>query len=179
MQENNQIQKLENEKVLKEDNLINRIVFIRGEKVMLDFDLAMLYGTDTRTLKQAVKRNIERFPDDFMFVLTRKELTNLRSQNVTSSWGGLRYLPFAFTEQGVAMLSSVLKSKKAIEVNIAIMRTFVQLRKLMSIHKDLADKIDKLEIKYDSQIQEIFSLIQKLIIQEEKPKRKIGFITED
>ena len=179
MQRKKQIETTENSLVLKEENLINRILFIRGEKVLLDFDLAMLYGVETKVLKQAVRRNIERFPEDFMFVLTKQELNNLRSQFVTSSWGGLRYLPFAFTEQGVAMLSSVLKSKKAIEVNIAIMRTFVQLRNLMSIHKELADKIEKLESKYDGQIQEIFDLIQQLIIQEEKPKRKIGFVIGD
>ena len=126
--------------IIKE-NLIERIYFIRGEKVMMDFDLALLYETETRTLKQAVRRNIKRFPEDFMITLTRQEFNNLRSQFVTSRWGGARYLPYAFTELGVAMLSSVLKSEKAIEVNIAIMRTFVQLRKLMSIHKELADKI--------------------------------------
>ncbi|MBM2816010.1 MAG: DNA-binding protein [Ignavibacteria bacterium] len=126
--------------IIKE-NLIERIYFIRGEKVMMDFDLALLYETETRTLKQAVRRNIKRFPEDFMITLTRQEFNNLRSQFVTSRWGGARYLPYAFTELGVAMLSSVLKSEKAIEVNIAIMRTFVQLRKLMSIHKELAEKI--------------------------------------
>ena len=164
---------------ITEENLIDRIHFIRSEKVMLDFDLAILYDVPTKVLKQAVKRNIKRFPLDFMFPLTRQELNNLRSQFVTSSYGGRRYLPSAFTEQGVAMLSSVLKSERAIEVNIAIMRTFVQLRKLMSIHKELADKIEKLESKYDKQINEIFGLIKKLIVQETTSKRRIGFTLDE
>jgi hypothetical protein len=164
--------------ILKEENLINRIYFIRGEKVMLDFDLSALYEIPTKALKQAVKRNIKRFPSDFMFELHEDEFKFLRSQFVTSSWGGIRYLPFAFTEQGVAMLSSVLNSEKAIEVNIAIMRTFLQVRKLMSIHKDLAEKIEKLEKKYDGQFKEVFDLIKKLIIEKEKPKRPIGFTLE-
>jgi hypothetical protein len=168
-----------NELEIKTDNLINRIHFIRGEKVMLDFDLAVLYETETRILKQAVRRNISRFPSDFMFQLSKKEAEVLLSQSVIpkiQNLGGS--MPFAFTEQGVAMLSSVLKSEKAIEVNMAIMRTFVQLRKLMSIHKELAEKIEKLESKYDNQIKSIFNLIKKLVIQEEKPKRKIGFISD-
>ncbi len=111
-----------------------KIYEIRGHKVMLDFDLAQLYETETKVLKQAVKRNINRFPDDFMFVVSIEELTNLRSQSVTSSWGGLRYQPFAFTEQGVAMLASVLNSPKAIEVNISIVRAFVFIRKYALSH---------------------------------------------
>ena len=165
--------------IIKEEELINRIYFLRGEKVMLDFDLALLYETETRILKQAVKRNIRRFPKDFMFILKKEEIKNLLSQFVIPSWqvlGGS--MPYAFTEQGVAMLSSVLKSERAIEVNIAIMRTFVQLRKLMSINKELAEKIEQLESKYDKQIQEIFQLIKKLIIQETKPKHKIGFVPD-
>jgi hypothetical protein len=162
------------------NNLIDKIHFIRGEKVMLDFDLAMLYQTETRILKQTVRRNIKRFPDDFMFQLTKKEVEILLSQSVIPKiqvLGGA--MPFAFTEQGVAMLSSVLKSNKAIEVNIAIMRTFVQLRKLMTVHKELAEKIEKLESKYDSKIKTIFDLIKKLIIQEQNPGKKIGFITDE
>lgn len=165
--------------VIKPENLAGSIYFIRGEKVMLDFDLALLYGTETRTLKQAVRRNINRFPADFMFELSKVEwnelITNCDNlQNFKFSPS----LPFAFTEQGVAMLSSVLKSEKAIEVNIAIMRTFVQLRRLMSIHRELAERIDKLESKYDEQIQSIFSVIEELIKEDKKPKRRIGFIDE-
>jgi hypothetical protein len=165
--------------ILKEETLINRIYFIRGEKVMLDYDLALLYNVETRALKQAVKRNIERFPNDFMFELTENEIEAMVSQFVIPSkgkFGGA--IPMAFTEQGVSMLSSVLRSRKAIQVNIAIMRTFVQVRKLMSIHKDLAEKIEKLERKYDGQFKEVFDLIKKLIVEKEKPKRPIGFTLE-
>jgi len=126
---------------------------------MLDHDLAHLYGVDTRILNQAVKRNRERFPEDFMFQLSSKETKNLRSQIVTSRWGGRRYLPYAFTEQGVAMLSSVLKSKRAIQVNIAIMRTFVRLRQILATHKELARKLEELEQKYDAQFKEVFEVI--------------------
>ncbi|MDQ1267345.1 MAG: hypothetical protein QG635_2499 [Bacteroidota bacterium] len=168
------------EMTINNETLVSRIYFIRGEKVMLDFDLALLYETETRILKQAVRRNIKRFPPDFMFELTKLEWNEL----ITNCDNLLQYkfspaLPFAFTEQGVAMLSSVLKSEKAIEVNIAIMRTFVQLRRLMGIHKELAERIDKLELKYDKHIHEIFQLIQELIIQETKPKIRIGFLTEE
>ncbi len=142
---------------------------------MLDFDLAALYGVETKVLKQTVKRNIERFPEDFMFELTLTEFTNLRSQIVTSSWGGIRYQPFAFTEQGVAMLSGILKSERAIEVNIAIMRTFVQLRKLMSSNDELAKKINDMEKKYDEQFHVIFEAIKQLIVEENKPRKAIGF----
>jgi hypothetical protein len=166
--------------ILKEDSLINRIYFIRGEKVMLDFDLASLYGVETRVLKQAVRRNIERFPIDFMFILSDSEIENMVSQSVIPSKGTLGGAkPMVFTEQGVAMLSSVLRSKKALQVNIAIMRTFVQLRKLMNVHKDLAEKIQKLEAKYDEKFREVFMLIEKLLLQEEKPKRRIGFGEEN
>jgi hypothetical protein len=164
-----------NEIAIREENLINRIYYIRGEKAMLDFDLAMLYETETRILKQSVRRNIKRFPDDFMFIHTRQELNNLRSQFVTSSWGGIRYLPFAFTEQGVAMLSSVLKSEKAIEVNIAIMRTFVQLRKIANLHKEIFERIENLETGFES----LKDLVKKIFVQETKPKRRIGFITDE
>lgn len=146
---------------------------------MLDFDLAQLYGVETKVLKQSVKRNIERFPEDFMFELTSAEWTNLRSQSVTSSWGGSRYLPYAFTEQGVAMLSGILRSARAIEVNIAIMRTFVQLRKLMSSNKELSEKIESLEQKYDEQFQTVFAVIKKLVQQDSKPRKMIGFSKEE
>ena len=155
--------------------------WMRGEKVMLDRDLAALYGVETKVLKQAVRRNIERFPSDFMFVLSSNEFKDWRSQFVTSKADlkGLRYAPMAFTEQGVAMLSSVLRSARAIEVNIAVMRTFVRLRNLMVSHKDLADKILNLENKYEEQFQVVFKAIQALIASEEAegsaPKRKMGF----
>jgi hypothetical protein len=165
--------------ILKEENLINRKYFIRGEKVMFDFDLALLYDVENRALKQAVKRNIERFPNDFMFELTENEIENMVSQFVIPSKSKLgSAVPMAFSEQGVAMLSSVLKSKKALQVNIAIMRTFVKIRKLMSIHKDLAEKIEKLEKKYDGQFKEVFDLIKKLIVEKEKPERPMEFTLE-
>ena len=143
--------------------------------MILDFDLAMLYETETRTLKQAVRRNLKRFPGDFMFQLTRQELNNLTSQIVMSSYGGLRHLPFAFTEQGVAMLSTVLKSEKAIAVNIAIMRTFIQLRRIASLHKEIFERIENLESGFES----LKDLVKSLLIQEIKPKNRIGFITDN
>jgi len=161
--------------ILKEEIIATQIHFIRGEQVMLDFDLATLYGVETKRLKESVKRNIERFPEDFMFELTQKEWSNLRTQFATSRWGGVRYQPFAFTEQGVAMLSGILKSERAIEVNIVIMRTFVQLRKLMSSNKELAKKINDMENKYDEQFHVIFEAIKQLIVEENKPRKVIGF----
>lgn len=156
------------------DFIATKILFLRGEKVLLDADLALLYGVETKVLKQAVRRNIDRFPPDFMFELTQEEFANLRSQFVTSSWGGQRYPPFAFTEQGVAMLSGILNSPRAIETNIAIMRTFVALRKLMESNHDLATKIRQLERKYDQRFKLVFDTIQQLIKQE-KEARPIGF----
>ena len=147
---------------------------------MFSTQLAELYEVEPRALMQAVKRNIERFPEDFAFQLTLQEVTNLKSQFVTSNWGGIRKLPYAFTEQGVAMLSSVLHSKKAIQMNIAIMRTFVKLRELISSHKELAQQLAKLENKisqHDEEIQTIFNVIKELMTVPEKPKRKIGFHT--
>ena len=129
-------------------------------------------------LKQAVKRNIKRFPSDFMFELTKEEFQNLRSQFVTSSWGGSRYVPMVFTEQGVAMLSSVLKSERAIQVNIQIMRAFTQLRRMLVTHKDLKRKIEAMERKYDEQFAIVFEAIQQLLDEDEKPKKKIGYIKE-
>ena len=155
------------------------VVMLRGEKVILDADLAELYGVETKVLNQAAKRNLDRFPEDFMFQLTETEadeLLNLRSQFVTSSGhGGRRYRPLAFTEQGIAMLSSVLRSPRAVEVNIAIMRTFVQLRRLMDSNRRLAEKIESLERKYDEQFAVVFEAIKQLIAEEEKPRRRIGF----
>ncbi len=159
------------------------IFLLRGQKIMLSNHLSGLYGVETKVLVQAVKRNINRFPKDFMFQLSKKEFENLKSQFVTSSWGGARRaLPYAFTEQGVAMLSSVLNSKKAIKVNIQIMRAFVKLREILSTHKELAQKLKELELKIDShdhQIQAIFDVINQLLIPPEKPKKKIGFTIEE
>jgi len=159
--------------------IVNKIVFLRGEKVLLDYDLAKLYGVETKVLKQAVRRNIKRFPDDFMFELTKEENQSLRSQNVTLKRGQhSKYLPFAFTEQGVAMLSSVLNSERAIEVNIAIMRAFVQLRKMIASNNKLARKLAELEQHlegHDEQIQAIFEVIQQLMTPPAKPRKKIGF----
>ena len=146
---------------------------------MLSTHLAGLYGVEPKVLIQAVKRNIERFPSDFMFLVTKQEFINLKSQFVTSSWGGIRKLPYAFTEQGVAMLSSVLRSKKAIHVNIAIMRSFVKLRQIFSTNKELAEKLKELEEKvarHDTDIQAIFEVIRQLMKPlPVKPKRRIGF----
>lgn len=158
---------------LKEEIITEKIYFIRGEKVLLDRDLATLYGIDTKVLKQAVRRNVKRFPNDFMFVLTKNELKNLRSQIVTSSWGGLRYSPMAFTEQGVAMLSSVLNSPRAIEVNISIMRAFVNMRKLIYSNLELKEKIKELERLTNRKFKE--SDKKTKLIFENKPQRQIGF----
>ena len=161
------------------EKITSRIYVIRGIKVMIDRDLAELYGVETKALKQAVKRNIDRFPADFMFELTRDEFNNLRSQIVTSSWGGPRYLPMVFTEQGVAMLSSVLKSDRAIQVNIQIMRAFTQLRQLLSTHKDLKKKIEAMEEKYDENFRIVFEAIKQLLEPPEKPKKKIGYTVKE
>ena len=156
-----------------------KIYLIRAHKVMLSTDLAKLYGVEVRVLVQAVKRNIERFPEDFMFQLSQEEYENLKSQIVTSSWGGARRArPYAFTEQGVAMLSSVLRSERAIQVNIAIMRAFVRLRQIFSTHKELAYKLAELERKiekHDEEIKAIFEAIRRLMMAPKKPRRKIGF----
>lgn len=153
-----------------------RIYILRNQKVMLDFHLAELYGVETRSLKQQVRRNLDRFPDDFMFELNINEIELMVSQNVIPSksyFGGA--IPMAFTEQGVAMLSSVLKSKKAVNVNIEIMRAFVKLRELMLTHKDLARKLESLEKKYDSQFKTVFDAIKQLMTPTIKEKHKIGF----
>ena len=154
-----------------------KILLIRGHRVMLDSDLAVLYGVETKTLNRAVSRNMERFPDGFMFELTTEEYERLRCQFGTSNVGrgGRRYLPMVFTEQGVAMLSSVLRSKRAIQVNIAIMKTFVRLREWMATHRDLAQKLAALERKYDSQFRVVFDAIRKLMEAPEPPRRRIGF----
>ena len=158
------------------ERIERRILLIRGQKVMLSTDLAELYGVAPRVLVQAVKRNQERFPDDFMFQMTRAELANLKSQIVTSSWGGARRAtPYAFTEQGVAMLSSVLRSPRAVQVNIAIMRAFVKLREILASHRDLARRLDQMENKYDAQFKVVFDAIRELMTPPKKPRHRIGF----
>jgi len=154
-----------------------KIYLVRGQKVMLDSDLAELYEVETRALVQAVKRNIGRFPPDFMFQLNNQEVTSLRSQIVISKSGkgGRRYIPYVFTEQGVAMLSSVLNNERAILVNIAIMRAFVKLRDMISSHKDMAKRLDELEEKYDAQFKVVFDAIRQLMTPPETGKKKIGF----
>lgn len=152
------------------------ILLVRRQKVMLDADLATLYEVETRVLVQAVKRNMERFPEDFMFQLSREEFAILRSQSVTSSdWGGRRYPPYAFTEQGVAMLSSVLRSPRAIHVNIEIMRAFIRLRQMLASNAELARKLDALESKYDTQFKVVFDAIRQLMTPPGPKRRSIGF----
>jgi len=185
----------------KPENLAQLVFMVRGEKVLLDADLAMLYGVETGALNRAVKRNIERFPADFMLQLTPQEWEDLkcqigissstgattkvkkagaiRSRLVTASaHGGRRAIPYAFTEQGVAMLSSVLRSQRAVEVNIAIMRTFVQLRRLMDSNRDLARRIEAMETRYDEQFSQVFDAIKQLIAEDKTRKAKppIGFL---
>jgi phage regulator Rha-like protein len=158
------------------------ILLIRGHKVILDADLAALYGVETKQLIRAVKRNLPRFPDDFMFQLKEEEFENLRFHFGTSSqWGGRRYPPYAFTEQGVAMLSSVLRSKRAIQVNIEIMRAFVRLRRILASHAELARKLDALEKKYDAQFKVVFDAIRQLMAppQPASSKKRIGFLVEE
>ena len=157
--------------------VVSRIAVVRGQRVMIAQDLADLYGVETKVLMQAVKRNAARFPIDFMFQLTDQEFANLKSQIVTSSWGGIRKLPFAFSEQGVAMLSSVLRSPRAVAVNIEIMRSFVRMRALIDGNQTLAKKIAALEAKYDDKFKLVFQAIYDLMDDRDtKPKRKIGFV---
>lgn len=162
---------------LQTEEISRRILTIRGQRVMLDADLAELYGVTTKVLNQAVKRNSKRFPQDFAFRLTTEETANLKSQIVTSSgWGGRRRsLPLAFTEQGVAMLSGVLNSARAVDVNIAIMRAFVRMRQLLVSHEELARKVDALEKKYDAQFRVVFDAIRALMTPPKPPGRRIGF----
>lgn len=166
--------------LVSQESVESKIIFLRGKKIMLDRDLAKLYVVKTKVLNQAVKRNIERFPEDFMFQLTKEETENWKSQFVTSKGDrmGLRKRPFAFTENGVAMLSSVLSSKRAIQVNIQIMRTFTRLREMLIGHQDLKQKIEDMERKYDHQFRIVFKAIRELLEPVEKPDRpRIGFHT--
>ncbi|MBK6340411.1 MAG: ORF6N domain-containing protein [Bacteroidetes bacterium] len=158
----------------------HKIFEIRGQKVMLDFDLAQLYEIETKVLKQSIRRNLNRFPSDFMFELTPDEFTSLRSQIVTSSWGGTRYLPFAFTEHGVTMLASILNSDKAININIQIVRAFITLRNWALNYKELADKIAQLENDNDKKFADIYEALNYLVSEKEmetnqKERKKIGF----
>ena len=170
---------------LSPEGIAKLILSVRGHKVMLDVDLAQLYGVATFNLNKAVKRNIDRFPGDFVFQLTVEEASALRFQNGISKAagrGGRRYLPYVFTEQGVAMLSSVLRSRRAVEVNIEIMRAFVQLRRFLFAHTELARKLTQLERKigaHDEQIQAIFNAIRQLMTPPERKKRKIGFLARE
>jgi len=166
--------------IIPAERIQQYIYMIRKQKVMLDKDLAALYGVPTKRLNEQVQRNIDRFPSDFMFQLSDEETKVLRSQIATSKKGrgGRRYNPFAFTEQGVAMLSSVLRSKRAVQVNIAIMRTFVKLRRILENNALLRRKIESMERKYDEQFQQVFTILECMIQEDEKPKGKIGFLSE-
>lgn len=183
--------KQELQTLVAEQKILNRIYVIRGEKVMLDRDLAEMYGVETRVLNQSIKRNLNRFPKDFMFQLSEKEFKNLISQNVTSSWGGTRKSPYAFTEQGVAMLSSVLNSETAIEVNIRIIRVFTKMREFALTHKEILMQLAKLEKEVSSNsrnteknskdIENIFMVLKELIEKHSAPplRNKIGFKRND
>jgi hypothetical protein len=160
------------------ENISGLIHFIRGEKVLLDYDLATLYGIEVKRLKQSVRRNIKRFPTDFFFELSPAEQKILRTQIVSSSWGGSRYQVFAFTEQGVAMLSGILNSDRAIQVNIAIMRAFVQLRRFLETNKKIIEKVDELEKKvsiHDENILLIFETIRQMIEPKNEPRKPLGY----
>ena len=157
-----------------------KILFIRGQKAMLDRDLAQLYGVETRVLNQAVRRNIDRFPSDFMFTLTRDEIMRISQIVISSGHETIKFSKnvMAFTEQGVAMLSSVLNSKRAVQVNIAIMRVFVKLREMIASNKELSRRLDKLEKKYDAQFKVVFDAIRELMTPPEPKRKRIGFLQE-
>jgi hypothetical protein len=164
--------------ILAPSLISQKIYFLHGLRVMLDSDLAVLYGVSTKNLNKAVKRNLNRFPCDFMFRLNYAETKNLRFQSGTSNpsaHGGRRYLPHAFTEQGIAMLSSVLRSDRAVQVNIAIMRAFLQLRTMIATHEDLRRKIDEMEKRYDSKFHAVFATLRQMLETPIPPKRRIGF----
>jgi hypothetical protein len=164
--------------ILKEDAIINRIYMIRGMKVMLDSDLAELYEVETKRINEQVKRNLSRFPTDFMFQLNEREFENLRSQFATSSWGGRRTFPYVFTEHGVLMLSSVLNSQKAIEVNIQIMRIFIRMRSALLENQALINKIEQIEqqtTQNSEDIQYVFRVVKELIHKKAEPRKRLGF----
>jgi hypothetical protein len=156
----------------------NKIFEIRGQRVMMDFDLADMYQVETKVLKQSVNRNTSRFPPDFMFELTNKEWDSLRSQFVTSNRGGTRYMPYAFTEQGVAMLSSVLRSDKAIEINIQIIRAFILIRQSTLLYTDISQKLENFIIDTNLQFNDIYLALQELAEKKAKPKREIGYLAD-
>ena len=167
---------------ISDDRIISKILYIRSQKVMLDEDLAKLYNVETKRLNEQVKRNIDRFPKDFMFQLTPKEFVNLKSQIATSSWGGKRKLPLAFTEHGILMLSGVLNSKVAIKVNVRIIRIFIKMREMMLTHKDILLKLEILEkdvTNNTKDTQVIFQYVKQLLNPPSPPRRKIGFIQDD
>ena len=158
-----------------EESVISKIYIVKNQRVMMDFDLAEIYGIETKRLKEAVRRNIERFPEDFMFELTQHEFQNLRTQIASSSWGGSRYAPFAFTEHGAVMLASVLNSETAIKASIFVVRTFVKLRQIINNYQSLSDRVDDLEDKFDGQISHILEAIEELSEQKNPPREPIGF----
>ena len=170
---------------ISDEVITNKIYFIRNQKVMLDRDLAVLYGVETKVLKQAVKRNIDIFPEHFMFELTEKEFRNLRSQFVTSSWGGQRYLPYVFTELGVLQLANVVRSRRAKQMSIRILEVFVKMREMLQTHKDILLKMERLEKKlmkhdekmnkYGEEIQLIFAYLKELLNPPNPPRERIGF----
>ncbi len=162
-----------------EEMITSRIYVLRGQKIIFDFDLAQLYGIETKALKRAVKRNLDRFPEDFMFELTPEEFDNLRHQIGTSSWGGSRYAPFAFTEHGVVMLSSVLNSPVAINASIKVVRAFIKLRNVLGGLEELNERIDNLETQYDHKFDAVFHAIQELTVLKQKPRTAIGFKKSD
>jgi phage regulator Rha-like protein len=166
-------------KLVPVERIANKIYVIREKKVMLDRDLAELYGVETKRLKEQVRRNIERFPEDFMFELTKEELKNLRSQFATSSWGGARYSPMAFTEHGVLMLSSVLKSERAVQVNIQIMRTFIKLREALLDNEDIRKELEGLKQITEERFRIVFETLDQLLTVENKPKKKIGYTVKE
>jgi len=173
-------EKLDNKIIaIPSERIVGRIFLIRGKKVMIDRDLAELYGVETKMLKRQVNRNIDRFPEDFMFEMSDAEFADWRCQFGTSNYSdkmGLRYMPYVFTEQGVAMLSSILRSPRAIQVNIQIIRAFTRLKELAANNKLIWEKIEAMEAKHDKDIREIFEVLRSLLIQEEKPKKEeIGF----
>ncbi len=170
--------------VIPDEVVISKIYLIRGQKVMIDRDLAELYGVETRVLKQAVRRNIERFPEDFMFEMNKEEFDQWREENITASEDkqGLRYAPFCFTEQGVTMLSCVLNSKRAIEVNIQVIRIFTRLREMVLTHKDILLKLEQLErkvVQQDGDIKLIFRYLKELLNPKTEPMRRIGYKRKD
>ncbi|MDT3739049.1 MAG: ORF6N domain-containing protein [Candidatus Kapabacteria bacterium] len=171
--------------LLKEENIASKIFVLRGKRVMLDSDLAEIYNVETKMLNRAVKRNQKRFPNDFMFQLSNEEWDNLKFQNGTSSWGGRRTLPFAFTEHGTIMLATVLNSQRAIDASILVVQAFVRLYEFVTLSKEIAQKLEKFESKTEKKLDEhdkmfnvVFDTLKKVLIQETIPKKKIGFLNE-